>query len=342
METASDDETEQLLQFVHQWNIIHIAAAKAIEPKNAGLDIQVVEYRSNAEDSHPVVYAVVASTDPAKGQLQIFLIGRDNEGNPVGLIAAPLIEGLIQQASPDGKYVEYVDPASREVLLFADGHRPDTTIKGEEVLHSRLTELYRKFHPYVKADLYPRFFMPIADVEASFYRIETSLTYFQILRIHEAFALFERPELLPLKAAFFGRDTQVILTEDLGTALGMTYRDSSLIELDRRQLFGNRYDLAEVLAHEGAHVIQGWEGGNVCETAFRMEIGDRTIPKDLFDWPAEKLIENIRSAKIGAYHVSMWIFNKLNRLGDTRSFWIGLIGTGRINGQSVVPACEPE
>lgn len=333
---ASGQEAEQLLHFIRQWNGIRDAAAKMSDSDDFGYVVRVVDLPA----STPVIYAAVIRDDLSGDREQLFLIARGQDDVPFGMIPAPAFEGLTQRISADGRRVEYIDEKSGSSLLLADAYRPDLTSRSDRILHARLTELYRKFHPNVKADLYPRFYFPVEDVDASFFRIETNLTYLQILRMHEAFALFERPELAPLKVAFFGSSTKVIIEKNLGSALGLTYRGSSVMELDRLELFGNRYDLAEVLAHEGAHVIQGWSGGDLCEVALRMEVGDRTVAADFLTWPAEKVIEGVRSTKIGAYHVSMWIYNQLNRLNGSRRFWIELIRTGKINGVSVVPACE--
>lgn len=333
---ASSQEAEQLLHFIRQWNGIREAAKKMADLDGFGYVVRVVDSPVSA----PVLYAAVIRDDTSGDHEQLFLIARDQNDVPIGMIPAPLFEGLTQRIGADGRRVEYVDLKSGNPLLLVDALRPDIASRSDRILRSRLIELYRKFHPYVKADLYPRFYFPLDNVEASFFRIETNLSYLQVLRMHEAFALFERPELTPLKVAFFGSSTRVIIEKGLGSALGLTYRGSSVMELDRQELFGNRYDLAEVLAHEGAHVIQGWSGGDLCEVAMRMEVGERTVAEDFLTWPAEKVIEGVRTARIGAYHVSYWIYNQLNRLNGSSRFWIELIRTGKINGVSVVPACE--
>jgi hypothetical protein len=109
-----------------------------------------------------------------------------------------------------------------------------------------------------------------------------------------------------------------------------------VVELDRRDLFGNRYELASVIAHEGSHVLQGdlKNGVDVCKQILAREIGNSTIPQDFYTWDANQLLQAIKDGKIGAYHASLW---SMYKLGLKNLDWVvEAIHTGQVNGQSVV------
>ena len=80
--------------------------------------------------------------------------------------------------------------------------------------------------------------------------------------------LYNRPDLMVLKSAFLGPQVAVIVTNDLGRAIGLTYTGTGVVEIDRQDLFGNKYWIAMVLAHEASHVLQG-AMPDQCSTLFR-------------------------------------------------------------------------
>ncbi len=338
----SSDELTLAQDLLLQWRTLQEAAQIALVPTQLSVSYRVAEFRHESGETHLVLYGVVESGQEEENGEQLFLVARDRRDRIAGLVAAPLISGLRQRISSDGRYVEYFDPKKGTVLLYADARKLEMGYGKEEALKKRLDELYRKNHPYVIASLYPRYFFPVQDVEASFYTLEESLSYSQILQMNEAFALYSRPKLEPLKRAFFGKNTSVIIVERLPIAVGLTYSGTGVVELDRRDLFGNKYYLAEVLAHEGSHVLQGrlTGKGDECQEILRREIGEAKIPPDFWNWTAEELISNLRDLRIGAYHVSLWMLHQLGIQGREIQILQEIIRTGSYNGVSVTPFCK--
>lgn len=337
----SNDELTLAQDLLMQWHTLQEAAQIALVSAKSSVNYRVAEFRHESGEARLVLYATVESSQDEEDGEQLFLVARNRRDRIAGLVAAPFINGLWQRISSDGRYVEYFDPKKDTVLLYADARKLEMGYGNEVALKKRLDELYRKNHPYVIASLYPRYFFPVQDVEASFYTLEEALSYSQILQMNEAFALFSRPKLEPLKKAFFGKNTSVMIVERLPTAVGLTYSGTGVVELDRRDLFGNKYYLAEVLAHEGSHVLQGrLKGKDACKEILRREIGDAQIPPDFWDWTADELISNLRDLRIGAYHVSLWVLHQLGIQGREIQILQEVIRSGGYNGVSVTPFCK--
>ncbi len=127
----------------------------------------------------------------------------------------------------------------------------------------------------------------------------------------------------------------VLIDKIAGDTAGLTYAGTGVVELDRRDLFGNKYLLASVIAHEGSHVLQGPETDNAdCAEQLSREVGNQTIPAGFYQWDGTTLLQAIKDRQIGAYHVSLWM---LFRLGVKDTAWIvQAIKTGTVNGGSVV------
>jgi hypothetical protein len=187
--------------------------------------------------------------------------------------------------------------------------------------------------------IFPRYKVNIPGIESYFYGLEDSLTDKQIVLLNEAFELFTRPEFAAFQEGFFGSEISVFIVDELGRAAGLNYTGTGVVMVDRRDLFGNRYVLASVLAHEGSHVQQRnfSRGTNICSTLLQMEIGDRTIPVDFYSWSAEQVVNDIKTRRLGAYHVSLWMMYKLG-YGDLE-IMREVIHTGAYNGQSVLLDC---
>lgn len=137
------------------------------------------------------------------------------------------------------------------------------------------------------------------------------------------------PEILSSDIAY------IILDKIEGDIAGLTYSGAGVVELDRRDLFGNRYQLASVIAHEGSHVLQGpAKSEEDCAGTLRREVGDQIIPTGFYDWTGEQLLEAIKAGKIGAYHVSLWVLTSLGikDLGRLQQ----VIHTGKVGTSSVV------
>jgi hypothetical protein len=181
----------------------------------------------------------------------------------------------------------------------------------------------------------------VEDVQAGLYGLDRSLSANQVLLLRDAFLSYDRPALQPLKGALFGRDTSIVVMDRLEDAAGMNFTGTRVIILDRRDLFGNKYQLAQVMAHEASHILQGeLKMGDICTQLLQREVGDRTVPADLLGWDAERLLEAVESGAIGAYHVSLWV---LARLGVRDVQWLyQVIQNGSANGQSLLIGCSKD
>jgi hypothetical protein len=336
-------EIQQADDFLAQWKIINEAMQKKRVPDDASLALRLRIFEDSKGGQNLVLCALGT---PPKSQVEsLYLVAHDSMGKAVGLVLAPQIPEMEQRISPDGRYVEYVDAGDDQVLILADAYLLTGKGNTDETLKEQLDDFYRLNNPYVRASMYPRFFFPVEDVGASFFTLEKNLTRTQIVQMNEALALYERPELKPIKEAMYNARVSVIILDRLYIATGLTYIGTGVIELDRRDLLGNRYDIAEVLAHEGSHVLQGsLSASNAtesCNKRIAREVGDKTIPADFSTWTAEQLLTAIRSKRIGAYHVSLWMMyqlgitsgEKFNRLQE-------VIRTGRVNGVSVAFDCK--
>lgn len=333
-------ELEMLEQFLDRWDLLQQAAEMARLPGDADLTLRVEMLPEASGMTRPVLYAVVGGQEESE-ETQLFLLAHDTLGEVAGLAAAPIITGLEQRIGADGWLVEYVDPQKERVMLRADAHKLDLSRQADELLKRRLDEVYLKNSPFTRGGIYPRYYFPVEGVGAGFYLVEKSLTFQQILQLNEAFSLFERPNMVPLKTTFFGAGTSVVIVEQMEIAAGLTYAGTGVIELDRRDLFGNKYYLAEVLAHEGSHVLQGNMAKSAgCDQALKREVGDQKIPADFFTWTGDQLIDAVRKHTIGAYHVSLWVLNEVGLRGRDIDLLREVIQTGQMFGQSLVPFCK--
>jgi len=178
----------------------------------------------------------------------------------------------------------------------------------------------------------------VDGIEAAFYGLDRSLTSAQVILLRETFLVYDRPALEPLKPAMFGSGVSILVMDRLKDAAGMNYSGTGIIVLDRRDLFGNKYQLAQVLAHEASHVLQGELGaGDLCDQLLKREVADQTIPSDFLAWDADRLLHGIQDKEVGGYHVSLWM---LTKLGIRDTAWLyDVIYSGRANGQSLRVGC---
>ncbi len=254
---------------------------------------------------------------------------------PAGDFIAPEINGLNLQLGQRAGTAEYLDSQGRSVLLVEalplnDGSEHSVQLK------SLLDKIYGPASPYVQSGEYPRFSYPLQGVQAGFFAVDANLTASQVLLLKEALDLFSRPIFAAMQPDLFDPGIAYILIDKIpGDTAGLTYAGTGVVELDRRALFGNKYLLASVIAHEGSHVLQGPEASNAsCTEQLKREVGDQTIPAGFYKWDATTLLRAIKDSQIGAYHVSLWM---LIRLGVKDTGWVAqAITTGMVGGESVV------
>jgi hypothetical protein len=339
-------EKSTLSDFVNRWLILDSTLSETKDMNSDGIHVKVIIFQDTLGKESILPY-LVRDND---GDNQYFLYARDQSDQIIALIPAPMITGLKQQISLDGENIDYLDPRGR-VMLHADAFElplEEVNVLSEDIMNNTTQKddpfkvmLITGNHAYAEfpKNVFPRYKVALDGIDSYFYGLDTSLTDKQIVLLNEAFEIFNRSEFLPFKQ-IFQSNVSVFMLDDLGTASGMNYTGTGVIVIDRIDLFGNRYLLASVLAHEGAHVLQDHipNGKDQCSGLQQMEIGSMSIPEDFYIWSADQVIEGIESQLLGAYHVSLWMLSKLGY--SNLKFLRDAIYTGKINGQSVVIGCN--
>lgn len=332
--SLDSSELRRLNDFLAQWRELEALAGAPHIPSSLAVTYRTLEGEDDQGNPRLLLYPEAANGRPA-------LVARTASGKAVGLVAAPSLEGFEARIRPDGQAVQYVDARDGHATVRLYVEAAALKEKEDKTLLKALALHFARNTPYMKNHIFPRFYFPAAQVETAFYGVDKLLTYPQIVHMNEAFDLFNRPELEPLKTALFTRGTSVVVIENLNWALGVTFTGSKVMAISRRNLLGNRYEVAEVLAHEGAHVIQGPLpiGGDLCAAKLKREVAGRTIPEGFTRLPAGQVMALVRAGKIGTYHVSLWVLSQLGVSGARTDFIASVIRTGTANGQPVV-VCE--
>ena len=331
----SDAEMSQLEAFMALWRQLQ-DKARASDAKRIGTLAYRVWVTGDGPGATLLPYAIDANAPAELARPYLTVYTQDGRG--VRLAPAPVVDDLTPRLAPDGVKIEYVNKDG-EVMLLADAEQLEEKVERDDLLLDRLRTIY-KDRVYTPAMNFPRYRMPVDGIEASFFGLERSLSGTQILLLLDALSLFDRPEFVPLKQAFFGPETSILIPPEIDVAAGLTYIGTGVVELDRRDLFGSRYEVAEVLAHEGAHVLQGkGSAKNSCSERLRREVGNKTIPDDFYRWDAEQLLEAVRAETAGAYHVSLWMLMRLGVNDERLDILKDIIYTGRLFGASVVLGC---
>jgi hypothetical protein len=272
------------------------------------------------------------ASNQESGQVDISAVGL---ASSMGDFSAPVIDGLSIQPGQQAGSAEYLDSRGRRVLLVEALSLNDNSEHSVQ-LKQLLEEIYGPSSPYVISGVYPRFRFPQPGVQAGFFAVDANLTASQVLLLRDALDLFGRPVFAAMQPDLFDPGMAYVLIDKIsGDTAGLTFAGTGVVELDRRDLFGNKYLLASVIAHEGSHVLQGPETSDAgCTEHLKREVGDRTIPADFYQWDAAALLQAIKDRQIGAYHVTLWM---LTRLGVKNTGWVvQAIKTGMVGGNSVV------
>jgi hypothetical protein len=347
-ETLSDADAQDLNAIVTQWQALEDLARRLLIPNEVGPVYQVYFYTGGAggastgQNGTPVVYARSGPPQAVPGSQALYMPvypSGAQDSDPQGLLLAPVFAGLTQRISPDGRSIQYLDGRDRLVMV-ADGRVLDKRDAQGQTLLEKMSVLYDSNSPYLQASAFPRFVFPVDNVEAGFFGIDRSLSTSQILLLNETFHLFDRQALEPLKQIMFGPQVAIVILDKLKDAAGLNYSGTGVIVLDRRDLFGNKYQLAQVLAHEASHVLQGdlQSNGDICAQLLHREVGDKTIPPDFYNWDAVRLVEGIKNGEIGAYHTSLWM---LTQLGIRDTAWlVKVIRSGTDNGKTLLVDCN--
>ncbi len=303
-------EKQELDDFLLRWDELNKMAGESQIPKGAILGFKVKEIPVDQGETRLVIYPVDEQSLESEGKERFFLITQNSSGKEVSLTLAPEIEGLNQRVDEKGEKIEYVYQEDK-VLLSVDAIALKSKVDEDEQLKKALAEVYVE-ETSEESTSYPRYRFPIEIVDIDFFAIE-KLTYNQILLLYTALELFERPELTGLCPYIFSKGKGYIIDLRMDDRYaGMASSGAGIAWLDPEKIVGNRYYLAEVIAHEGAHLLQ--ESTYICKVALRYEIGDGSIPPAIYSWSADELMKAITDQEIGAYHVSLWV---LHRLGIT-------------------------
>jgi len=252
-----------------------------------------------------------------------------------GVIPFPEIKDLKLVAGPQPGTAELLNRQG-SVLLLVDALSLKDNNDHSAMLKQLLDMIYGSSSPYVQTGIYPRFRYLLPGVQSSFFVVDMDLTAPQVELLKEALDLFARPEFAPLEPELFDPGIAYVPIDKISNDIaGLTFAGTGVVELNRTDLFGNKYLLASVIAHEASHVLQGPVADNApCSDSLRREIGNQTIPADFYQWDAVKLLNTVKDGQIGAYHVSLWM---LTRLGVMDTAWIvQAIKTGKVGPDSVV------
>lgn len=294
------NELVELESFLAQWDKWNGWLDSACIPSYEKLAFKVREIKDAQAGQKLVLYAFDELATQKEASERLYLPPPADVAKPRALILAPRIEGLRQQISPAADAVEYIDEQGQP-LLKVDAFRTwNNTFL--DYVQSRYSGSYKA------ATLFPRFRFFIPGIEAGFFLLEKNLTLKQIIFMEKTLELYNAPALEPLKAQFFSEKKIYVVVEtitEVPNASGLT--SAGIAVLDRGDLFHLKDDLAAVIAHEAAHVMQVISNSNRCA----YEIGDGTIPDGFKDWTAEHLISAIEAGQIGAEHVDLWVYIKL-------------------------------
>ena len=339
--SLSAQELQTLAGFLSRWEALNQLIQKGAIPAGTSPGLRVKEIKGPNGEMTLVLYVVDEQSAVQNGAERLFLITHSSKGQAAGLVLAPEVAGFSQQISPDGEYVQYLDGRGK-CIVTADAVAIGTSTPHEKELKTKLDIIYQDASNsfYVKASVYPRFIFPFPGVVSGFFGLDATLSANQFVLLYEALDLFNRPVFEPLKAYLFKPETAYMAVDKIGgQAAGVTFTGTGVVELDRKDLFGNKYELMSVVSHEGSHVLQGnLPAKYTCKDMLRLEIGDGTIPQDFYSWTADQLMQGIIGGQIGAYHVSLWT---LNKLGIQNIGWVRqAILTGMVDNQSVVDCSQ--
>ena len=332
IELTGNDEAE-LKSFLSQWKRLTELAENSHIPPESTLDYKVNEFQSEQGDKKLVLYAIDGKAMDGESGSGLFLITHNSSGKEVSLWPAPKIENLNQQISMDGKKVEYHVP-NGAVMLMADAVTLQWDAKNDERLMESLKDVYQSSANNIHST-YPRYRFPIPEVTVDFFAIE-KLTYHQILLLETALELFQSNDIRSLAPFIFTGGKGYIIDLRMDDRFsGMASSSAGIAWLDPEKIVGNRYYLAEVIAHEGAHLRQ--DPTNDCNIALKYEIGKGAIPPELYGWSGAELMQALEDLEVGAYHVSVWVLSKLGIEIPEMLKWI--IQEGRYNRSMILVNC---
>jgi hypothetical protein len=279
------------------------------QTQKENLGYRVKMFEDSIEGEKPVVYLV----DNTVNEGQNLYLKRHvlRGGNEVvsGFYAAPILAGMEQSISPDGKFVIYTDAQGRQ--MYGDSS-PTVTERGGLLVFSRAGSTYKVEETNLRIQ-YPELAPLLGDIY--FYKIE-DMTESQRFLIKDALLkmLNDFPGIekyLQGGAYVYGKEAKTNFTS--GDWVLFT-----LAALSK----GKDY-LIGVIAHERLiHVHDNLNGDTGCSIIH--EIGNGKIPDGFFSWSWENLLEVIDSGTndIGAYHISAWFANYYHLDSYIKDFYV--------------------
>jgi len=338
--TLSEAETIVLQDFVARWEKLNMLLGPGTIPKKATPVFRVKEFSDGQGKENVIPYLVDERTIGKAGVERLFLVVHPVPEKGKGLVLAPAIDGLKQQVSADGEYVEYVDKRG-EVLLKADARHLNREDETEKTFKDVFDTQYSEDN-YMTDSSYPRFYFLIPEIGSSFFNLG-SMTLNQILLLKSTFEIYDKPKLAALKSYIFPKGDDVVFflsREDTAhaaaSAIGLGGEPrKGIIILFTKNLFDNRYYTAGSLAHEASHIWQGKpEGCDNIPARRKLEIGNGSVPFGFTNWTAAQLVNGIEMELIGSYNVSLWVAYQLG-IKDQIAWNLYIIDTGVVDGVQI-------
>jgi len=338
-------ETALVESFIAQWETLSPLLEEKLSPSSAKPAPRLREFEDTQGEtrrlSSVAIYIIDEKATAEEGSERLFLVAHNKAGQAVGLTLSARIEGLEQQPSADGRYVEYQEP-DNDWIIRADARWLDPASQRQEITKEFLDEMDAAPH-YQQNSMYPRYYFNILNISSSFYGLE-NLTYNQMLLLKDTLSLYNQNNLAELASEVFasGDEVEYVVTRQshpraaaLALPLGGMPRNG-IVLLFTKNLFHNKYSTAAAIAHEATHVWQGQSPG--CDEPKRRlqrEVGDKTIPNGFYDWGPAELVKAAKLGKIGAYHIGYWVLLKLNQTREAE--WTKqVIQTGTAGGESLI------
>ncbi len=338
-------ETALVENFIAQWETLYPLLEEKPSPSSAKPAPRVWEIQDTQGKTRRIssvaMYIIDEKSTQEEGSERLFLVAHDKAGKAVGLVLSARIEGLEQQPSADGRYVEYKQPDS-DWIIRADARWLDPSSNRQDTTKEFLDEMDAAPH-YQQNSMYPRYYFNILNISSGFYGLE-NLTYNQVLLLRDTLSLYNQGDLSELAGEVFasGDEVEYVLTRQshpyaaaLALPLGGMPRNG-IVLLFTKNLFHNKYSTAAAIAHEATHIWQGQSPG--CDEPKRRlqrEVGDKTLPYGFYDWGPGELVKAAKLGKIGAYHVGYWVLLKLNQTYEAE--WTKqVIQSGTAGGESLI------
>jgi hypothetical protein len=302
-------ELATLKDFIAQWNEWQDRLGRLYVPENEKLELRVKEFasdeldlvdnRSNLLETRFVLYAVNTLAQVPDGNEQLYLLTPQAE--PWGLPVAPILKGLRQQISSDGKYVVYFDESGQQVLK-ADAFQFQGDWPSDQ-----------NPNHYTVLTGFPRFSLSYPGIKATIYLMDPKIeTHVLKDKIDYAISILnEDPDLAPLRENLFAKNfilySHESLAKDHGGIVGMA-EGQGYIQIDPG------YDPREILlilVHEAVHLLQHRQGLYDL-TGCQREIGDGKIPPRFLEFTGDELMSAAKNGEIGTVHVELWLATKIS------------------------------